>query len=239
MKLLQRWKNTALHNKALVLTSVLVAFGTIFYASAAGYQVWLLVESGRHSDEQLGRVIDNANWLARSADAAEKQLEQSILQESSNAKSTIGAAQEQMRLDQRAWVGATAINVVAVEGQPLRFDILYTNSGKTIAREVSEQSNWKVAWTKDKFVATYPPGGPQSYGVLQPGAHVTSTAKVDYTLNNATLSGIKNGTVRAYVYGFLTYVDVFHRKHFSKFCGYVDPENTGLVTACKQYNDAD
>ena len=72
MKLWQRWRQTAIHNKALVLTSVLVAFGTLFYAGVAVFQVWLMVENGKHTDQQIGRVIDNVNWLARSADWSQK-----------------------------------------------------------------------------------------------------------------------------------------------------------------------
>ena len=78
MTIWQRWKQTAIHNKALVVTSVLVAFGTVFYAGAAAFQVWLMVESGKHTDEQIGYVIGNVNWLARSMDASQKSTERAM-----------------------------------------------------------------------------------------------------------------------------------------------------------------
>jgi hypothetical protein len=42
MKLFQRWKQTAIHNKALVWSGVLVALGTLFYAAAACFQIYLM-----------------------------------------------------------------------------------------------------------------------------------------------------------------------------------------------------
>jgi hypothetical protein len=78
MKLLQRWKQTAVHNKALVITSVLVAGGTLFYAYVAVFQYCLMVQSSKHTDEQIGRIIDNVNWLGRSMDLSQKAAQQAI-----------------------------------------------------------------------------------------------------------------------------------------------------------------
>lgn len=71
---------TAVHNKALVITSILVAFGTLFYACAAVFQVWLMSESSKHTDEQIGRIISNINWLSRSMDLSQKTAQQAISQ---------------------------------------------------------------------------------------------------------------------------------------------------------------
>jgi hypothetical protein len=61
MTLLQRWRQTALHNKALVITSVLVAFGTVFYAGAAAFQIWLMKESMDDSAIQQQRLVAATN----------------------------------------------------------------------------------------------------------------------------------------------------------------------------------
>jgi hypothetical protein len=104
MKLLQRWKQTAVHNRALALTSVLVAFGTLFYAGAAVFQVWLVAQSSKHTDEQLGWVIGNVNWLARSMDLSEKEAEKGIEASALQNEKALNLAERQFALAQRPWV---------------------------------------------------------------------------------------------------------------------------------------
>ena len=57
MTILQRWKQSALDNKALVWSSILMAFGTLFYAGAAAFQVWLMKRSVKESAEQTERTV--------------------------------------------------------------------------------------------------------------------------------------------------------------------------------------
>ena len=52
MNLLQRWKNTTIANKALVVTSGLMAFGTLFYAGAAILQVCIMKQTARETSTQ-------------------------------------------------------------------------------------------------------------------------------------------------------------------------------------------
>ena len=66
MTLLQRWKNTALHNKALVWASILVAFGTLFYAGAAVFQICMMKHLARDSSSQTDKLIAKADIIASS-----------------------------------------------------------------------------------------------------------------------------------------------------------------------------
>jgi hypothetical protein len=61
MTLFQRWKQTALHNKALVLTGFIVALGTLFGTGAAILQVCMMRENNRKTSEQIAKLIDAAN----------------------------------------------------------------------------------------------------------------------------------------------------------------------------------
>jgi hypothetical protein len=136
MKLWQRWKMTAIHNKALVLTSVLVAFGTLFYAAAAGFQVWLMVEGGKHTDEQIGRVIRNVNWMARSMDLSQKAAQQGIEASETQSQNALKATQDQMRLDERAWVVLRGAGPAPQLDQPWNLTVVFANTGKTPAKNV-------------------------------------------------------------------------------------------------------
>ena len=75
MNLRQRWAQTTVANQALVATSILVALGTLFYAGAAIVQVRLMNESEKHTDEQIGQIIENENWMARSMDQSVRDSE--------------------------------------------------------------------------------------------------------------------------------------------------------------------
>ena len=69
MTLRQRWKQTSLPNRLLVITGALVAFGTLFYAGAAVVQICILEESVRQSRAALNASIemshnDQRAWVA-------------------------------------------------------------------------------------------------------------------------------------------------------------------------------
>jgi|SRR5882762_5327314 len=67
MTLFQRWKQTALHNKALVLTGVIVALGTLFGTGAAIFQAYMMRENDRETTEQINKLIQAANVQAGAA----------------------------------------------------------------------------------------------------------------------------------------------------------------------------
>jgi hypothetical protein len=67
MKIWQRWKQTALHNKALVLSSVLMALGTLFYTGAAIVQIYLFERNAAESSLQTDKLIQVAQTQACAA----------------------------------------------------------------------------------------------------------------------------------------------------------------------------
>jgi hypothetical protein len=67
MNIRQRWRQTALHNKALVLIGVLTAFGTLFYTAAAIVQIRLFERSADESSRQTDKLIQAAQTQATAA----------------------------------------------------------------------------------------------------------------------------------------------------------------------------
>ena len=67
MNLFQRWKQTTIANKGLVLSSILMAFGTLFYAGAAIVQVRIMKRSARDVSSQTDKLIEQANRNATAA----------------------------------------------------------------------------------------------------------------------------------------------------------------------------
>jgi hypothetical protein len=70
MKVTQRWKQTSLANKMLVVTSSFMAFGTVFYAGAAIFQIHILRQSAQQTSQQTEKLITASERLANSANAA-------------------------------------------------------------------------------------------------------------------------------------------------------------------------
>jgi hypothetical protein len=130
-----RWKHTAFHNQAMVITSVMVAFGTLFYTGAAIFQLLMVNLSDTHTNEQIGRIIDNENWMARSIDQSVKDLESNNKQVAQNAEESIKATQEQMLLDQRAWVGFSDVTTQYGAGSQVAGSVI-VNNGRTPARNI-------------------------------------------------------------------------------------------------------
>lgn len=165
MKIWQRWKQTAIHNKALVFTSVLMAFGTLFYAGAAAFQVWLMDQSSKHTDQQIGILIGNMNWLARSMDYSVKESDQNNREVAQNAKDALSNTQAQLRLDERAWVVVRGIGPAPQLDQPWNLRVVFTNTGKTPAKKVEwscvvefakgEESLkwWRLKYTRPTLLA--------------------------------------------------------------------------------------
>lgn len=236
MKLVQRWKQTAIHNKALVITSVLMAFGTLFYTAVAIFQFCLIKESGKHTDEQIGRIIDNANWLARSSDYSEKQLENSVFQASQNAQNTISATQQQMRLDERAWVVFRYAGPKPELNKPWELMVHFTNTGKTPAKHVRLRCT--AEWSKDETSLKW---YRQDFGepfLLSPNddqlcqLHPFNPPEAI----QADLDAIRDARMTLFVHGAVTYRDVFGSPHWLTFCRRMSTD-AELWVNCKSGND--
>jgi len=64
MKLLQRWRQTAIANQLMVITTTIVAFGTLFYAAAAIFQIYILNKSAEQTTKQTDKLIAATQRLA-------------------------------------------------------------------------------------------------------------------------------------------------------------------------------
>jgi hypothetical protein len=138
MTLWQRWKQTALHNKALVWASLIMALGTIFYAGAAIWQVYLMKQNAIDSASQFDRLTQATDdAIKKAVDANSKSIADAITQNKASlddalrqnrealkdserqsravldsserqSKAALDASIAASRNDQRAWIGISA-----------------------------------------------------------------------------------------------------------------------------------
>lgn len=238
MQVFQRWKKTALHNKALVLTGVLVAVGTLFYTGAAIFQYCLMKQTAKENSEQTDKIIAEAKNITA---AAEGSLEQS--------KRALDASIETSRRDQRAWVGPIDIihpshkdgsrTVFVKEGDRPTFGVIVTNSGKTPALKVTPLQRMVVSFTKEPLIIRYnQPRTKPSIGVLQPNAKLLLETDKTEPFTKEIISRLESGQVTLYVFGIITYEDIFKRSHKTTFCMYMSSDLSSMKI-CETYNDAD
>jgi hypothetical protein len=237
MKFLQRWKQTALHNKALVLTGVLVAAGTLFYAGAAIFQICLMKHTAKQAAVQTERLIAEANRIANSFETT---LEQT--------KKSLDASIEMARRDQRAWIGPIEVTpawrdaannpIYIKEGAPAVFGVVIVNSGKSPALKVKSKIKFIVLPAEREFAPNYNKIQSKSVVVIQPEMRMTmKTAVSPRAVTASDINIIKNGGSIVYLFGEITYEDVFKIPHLTTFCMTLAPTLDSFI-AHKTYNDA-
>jgi hypothetical protein len=164
------------------------------------------------------------------------------------ATAAASAAQEQnrlsdqnMRMQQRAWVGAVDATLTQpiTAGQVPLIRFVIRNSGPTPAlRSRNEQA--AGLWHRDKpFAPSYAAKsltGP-SESVLFPGMAVPIFAQTDGPLTADLIGKMQREEWTLYAFGRLTYVDVFGAVHSSEFCTYL-ASNLRDLRWCSQFNIA-
>jgi hypothetical protein len=154
------------------------------------------------------------------------------------------------RLDQRAWIGITKVEILKNRPDPALMSITLSNSGKTPALAV------KV----DFHVLTLPAGNEdiiqshieeepkRRFGGTNDSIHPSATNIVDgwlydqngrrTSLTAQQLAAIADGTLTIYGHGRVEYQDVFGRAHWLTFCERWDRELRDYV-ACGRGNASD
>ena len=153
-------------------------------------------------------------------------------------------------------------------GQPPKCGVLIINSGKTPARKLrgvvslltlkdGEELTPKFEIDKDSAI-------PHSNLVMQPGTQLmllsslnslyvklpdvlvetsddsmVSTGDVSVKpFSKADIDDLANGKKVLYMFGFITYEDIFNQSHWTKFCMYLSAD-LATFTGCSKYNETD
>lgn len=233
----QRFKRTDAHTQANIVCTAIIMLATIAYTIIAGWQLATMrntlaemKRSGEQSAEQVWSAIGNINWMARSMDLSQK-----------STKNAVQAIQEQMRLDQRAWVGPRTfviLNPPLEANKPIEIGLEYSNLGKTPALNVSgfAQPGLYVSTTQLNFSKWGQPlegeRGAQFPGfsshIVREFPAIPDPVFVDFLKEKSFL----------YIYGNIEYDDIFGFHHWTHFClRYLVPSH-GFVY-CETFNDVD
>lgn len=253
MNIFQRWKQTAIHNKALVWTGVLVAFGTIFYAGAATYQALLMKHSARDSAAQIASLMSALNSSInmtieqsrkslsdaiqenkRALDAALAQNKSALDATAKQGRDALNASIEASRLDQRAWVGVGEMRVVnkMIKGEILHVTIAMRNTGKTPALSLHihghSRFHSRLALPSDTAIDA----GQET--ALAPGLDYTARVRFPLPLLEQDVIFLESGRYELIIYGTVTYRDIFPGTPIREtgFCGAYSAEDKPLLSSC-------
>ncbi|MEW6600932.1 MAG: hypothetical protein AB1499_08170 [Nitrospirota bacterium] len=243
MNLRQRWQQTTLANQLMVITTAIVAFGTVFYVIVAIFQWQLMKEAGEQTSDQMNKVIAEARRIADISSDSAKQ-----------AKDALDATIDNFRLEQRAWVGVEGVlppeykdgnkKIYVKSGQPMKTGVTIKNTGKTPALKIQSIVSMFYWMSNHKFVPTFDKqvkGAERpSTTVLQPGGTyilIAPPIPEEGVINEADIANITNSRQILYIAGKITYEDVFNRQHSTFFCMYLTPTLTNF-SHCNGHNEA-
>ena len=264
MTLRQRWKQTSLPNKALVMIGTTTAFGTVFYAVAATVQVCIMRQAAIDSGAQVERLEKATNTAIQSAVSASSQSVKQALDLSktsfdasvAQAKAALDATIRTSRLEQRAWINVRSEGAVVNQDGPIDIPVEVSNVGRTPAIHLEGDIIATVMSPGEVLDTSYRAGHLRNHtvgGTLLPGVNQPPTQfRAMRMLGNETANirsspqladSINKGEQVIVVYGRLTYSDIFGVKHWITFCqsGSRNPLGKPIarVEGCAEYNQVD
>lgn len=257
MTLLQRWRQTALHNKALVWTGALVAFGTVFYAFAVAFQIKLMKTGSEETTKQITRLIGAADRIAEdmkeSVEQAkllirtgEVQARTGLEASTKQSRAALDASVEISRRDQRAWLTVNGISLskpLAV-GERVLVVIRVVNTGKTPAADTMVAGTVLSRRTLAEALSGRTEGNPDSRIIIGPNDAVTIPLDTSGPVTNqGQIDAISTGEWQLYAVGYIIYTDIFAAEHTTRFCFKADSEVAKAATAkwrgCAEGNSID
>ena len=176
---------------------------------------------------------DNANAII-----AQQQIAQAALTASQdNFKKSLESSRDQLRLDQRAWVGLATASLEAVEvGKPIYAHVVLFNSGKTIAKRAIVAYHLKFSPQPfKKLPPTTRSNENTSVGVLIPGGRYDS--KFGSKANSVDIDKQNVANWYTYIWGEVEYNDIFKERHRTLFCEFRKGID-GDFNQCGFHNDA-
>jgi hypothetical protein len=181
---------------------------------------------------QLSLIRDSLKDTQEAADAARDSAKA--------AKDGVELARETSERELRAYVLPEIARVTQFHPDNVACLVILRNSGKTPASDISIWSSVAIAVYPVEKVADPPVEAPPNHGFLAANAnfHVTKT----YSAVPAELAGVKAGHAAVYMFGRLTYRDVFNKIWATDFCFFYGGEAglhpEGIMAAYSHYNRA-
>jgi hypothetical protein len=246
-----RFRKSPPHTQANIVCTALIMVATFAYAIIAGCQLIVMhgtlgqmQRSGDQATQQMWSAIGNINWIARSMDWSQKTTQNGLEASEKQSRDAIKATQEQMRLDERAWVGAGSPSITLNTASPIKIETRVAILGKSPAVDIRSRLGMRpfgpdhtltlddiVLDRKEVSTGTAVPG--TNFPVKEVGETPVSAAEA------GTIQVVLGRKAILYFYGQITYRDIFKVHHWTHFCYAITSADVNDAYPCKIYNDTD
>jgi hypothetical protein len=129
-------------------------------------------------------------------------------------------------------------SVYLKEGSPIILGTIITNSGKSPALKVRTLINARDLPSGVKFSPDYGKYPNPAITVIQPNMQLSLSTNPMPSLTASDIDIFRSGKRIVYLFGKITYEDVFERPHSTTFCMSLAPSLDTFVS-CETYNEAD
>lgn len=197
---------------------------------------------------------DRAERMAKANEIIAQASKQSVETAKGIAKKSLNATIDNFHLEQRAWVGVINVSegqhteggkkVYIKEGGKLTGNLVLNNSGKTPAQNVKSIVGVSCLESSAEFRPIYKKdatkNGP-TITTIQPGATQAAPFPpfpIDKIASKADIENIVSGNYIIYVFGKISYQDIFRNQHTTTYCMFLDRDLTTLHD-CNINNEAD
>jgi hypothetical protein len=260
----ERPEKMSTSDRVMMWATIVIAAGTLVSAAAIFLQWREMVgggadttkianaaekikDSAGNAADAAGDQADAAQQFSDTADEINDRIgkaERDFAAMAKNSEGSIKATQEQMRQDQRAWIGMMQVTGIPEVGKPFHAAVLFQNTGKTPAMDFVSQERMGPLASGQKFAANWVVTnalGIQSHALLFPNQSYGAVVKIsdqDLAIDQPALDSINTGKVTIYTFGRGCYKDVFKKKHWIRFCEIYDPTGKNWIS-CAEYNEID
>jgi hypothetical protein len=143
-------------------------------------------------------------------------------------------------LDQRAWVVVKGIEGVPQLDQPWELHVIFTNTGKTPAKNVRMACSSENGPRLNEFLFKRVPLGKAQTMIVpnqEPFCFLAFTTPTYPKITKDTLDRFANNTLIVSVFGVLSYDDIFGHSHWLTFCRIMHPDGKAWDDCEKGGND--
>lgn len=189
-------------------------------------------ETSIRAERAVQAIEKSANAMAVQANAAE----QTVI----NAKENTEIAKISARISNRAYLSIVNVTPTALQpGRKFEATIQFVNVGKTPAYQVHHVKGLKIGGTGIYEHEINEVKKAEEFRDLAMGASVHSSFTVETKdpISQEESDEIMIGKKAWYVFGRITYADIFGERHHTRYCFVFDPEKD-TFESYHRYNDA-
>ncbi len=214
-------------------------------ADAAKSAAEIAASTLQSSNKSFRRILEQIKQQT----AAQQQTADSALGQAAatnklarEAKRATDIAQLALITADRPWIGVKTVSINLAQGQPARFNVVFTNFGKSPATHLLINMGYRFdSPPPNDTKYTVKPlhfGEEPSESTIMPGQDTSMPESIDESLIPTTeqMQFINSGRIRLYFFGEARYFDWHGGAHYTHFCAIYSSSVSPQV--CREYNDA-